>query len=331
MLVTMPRLSALPVRACQRPECAPPEERQLLDEVRLGATGRDFYPGIRQAVRVADFLGLAQDSTTRLYLAAELARERHARLQGQAVEVVRLLHPELDERSSQDRVCQLTQAAVYAESRLQAPVTIGCPDGVPRVLTAEGQALPLVDLSLLSPQQRREAEQAPWAYQPAESRFCPESSRFTHDPVATIEAIRAQLDDPGRKLNVAYAELDLSGRPLRQLAAVSSYRGAEPLFPYEQTVSFPGPRVERSPRPDRQGEGFFAHDLGDGNPRTFDSEVRLLDQLDLPAGAVGTLRLYTERETCQSCRGVLEAFRLRHPGLRLEVVYGRCSTSRPAR
>ncbi len=288
MLVTLsrPPLASLPLRACSRHASAcdaePRDEAQLLEVVRSGATGRDFYPGIRNALQIADFLGLAQDSTTRLYLAAEMARERHSRLKQEATRVTGLLYPSLapEDRAFQDSVCRLTQASLRAESG---------------------------DQHL------------------AESRFRPEASGYIHDPVATIEAIRGQIDDPKRRLNVAYAELDVPGQPLAQFGAVSLFRGDKPLFPYENSVRFPGPRVERTELPAESGEGFFAHDLGDGNPRTFDSEVRILDQLAGHVGpaTVGTLRLHTERETCQSCRGVVEAFRLRHPGLRIEITYDR--------
>jgi hypothetical protein len=60
------------------------------------------------------------------------------------------------------------------------------------------------------------------------------------------------------------------------------------------------------------------------NPRTFDSEVKILENLasGLPRDARGTINLFTERAACISCGGVVMQFRRMFPNIKLNVSAG---------
>jgi The BURPS668_1122 family of deaminases len=117
-------------------------------------------------------------------------------------------------------------------------------------------------------------------------------------------SIRDSVPNIPEDSNVAVAEaaLDYKGRKL--YAAVSG-RDA-PLLP--------------SPK---DGRWFHAGHSG-AIWRGFDTEAKILENIatDLPVDATGTVNLYTELSPCFSCTSVIEQFRQRFPGIRVNVTWG---------
>src|SRR5207302_155168 len=115
-------------------------------------------------------------------------------------------------------------------------------------------------------------------------------------------AVRSSLQLQGR--NVAVAETNIDGR-------------SEMLTGISGKASPPG----TVPPPT---DPLFQTKPSGAMTRAYDSEVKVLESVakDLPSDAKGTLSLYTEREPCLSCQGVIQAFQQRFPGINLIVTHG---------
>jgi hypothetical protein len=70
-------------------------------------------------------------------------------------------------------------------------------------------------------------------------------------------------------------------------------------------------------------EPAFATKSSGAITRAFDSEVKILEDLArrLPPNAKGTVSIFTERPACASCRGVIQQFQLRFPGVKVIVTH----------
>ena len=132
---------------------------------------------------------------------------------------------------------------------------------------------------------------------------------FTKDPLAVARAHRARHGlDPAR--NVGYGELTVGGRPL-SLGPAASGRGPGAL------ANRSGEYVPES-RILQANKGHHGH-------RSNDSEIQLLEAartaLAGNRNASGTLRIFTERPPCASCRRVMARFLAEHPNVTLEVFH----------
>jgi hypothetical protein len=116
------------------------------------------------------------------------------------------------------------------------------------------------------------------------------------------QAIRDTLKIEGR--NVAVAEVRI-GEQSRMLSAVSG------------KASPPG----TVPAPT---DPLFTTRSSGAMTRAFDTEVKILEDIakDLPSNAKGTISLYTELKPCFSCKGVIEQFETRFPGIKLNITHG---------
>jgi RHS repeat-associated protein len=124
----------------------------------------------------------------------------------------------------------------------------------------------------------------------------------TQKGLERVAQIREALN-VGARRNIAFASYNVGGKS-GELIAVS------------------GPsRIGTVPAPVNR---VFETIATGHNPRTLDSEVKLLEYLagQLPANAKGTVRLFSERPPCVSCQSVIQQFQTKFPGIDLQVISG---------
>ena len=134
---------------------------------------------------------------------------------------------------------------------------------------------------------------------------------FARDPIALTKAHRTRYGVDASR-NVGYGELTVGTGRARPLGTAAS--GSE-------AGSLPGRtnRYAQDARPLQQQPGQHTHG------RANDSEVQLLEAaakaLEGNPNASGTLRIFTERPPCASCRRVMARFLAEHPNIKLEVFH----------
>ncbi|WP_052344264.1 pre-toxin TG domain-containing protein [Bacillus ndiopicus] len=127
--------------------------------------------------------------------------------------------------------------------------------------------------------------------------------RSTEDSINRINQIRQELS-VGSKRNIAFAEYEINGKK-GELIGVSG--NAERAG----TVGVPEKRI------------FDTITTGN-NPRTLDSEVKILENLasNLSQQASGKVYLFSELPFCISCSGVIEQFKKRFPNIDVIIDHG---------
>lgn len=121
-----------------------------------------------------------------------------------------------------------------------------------------------------------------------------------------VGSIRTRMTISKRK-NIAVADVRIEGQPPMELIGVSGQRA-------------PSGTVEPPALDARQFETITTGK----NTRQFDSEAKILEHLAtvLDPNATGTINLFTERDACISCRGVISQFRQRYPNITVNVSHG---------
>ncbi len=127
--------------------------------------------------------------------------------------------------------------------------------------------------------------------------------RSTEDSINRINQIRQEFS-VGSKRNIAFAEYEVNGKK-GELIGVSG--NAERVG----TVGVPENRI------------FDTITTGN-NPRTLDSEVKILESLasKLSQQASGKVYLFSELPFCISCAGVIEQFKKRFPNIDVIIDHG---------
>lgn len=142
-------------------------------------------------------------------------------------------------------------------------------------------------------------------------------------PIERVKELRSQLPKPLRKSgNFGYAEVDIQGLHKKEYFAHSSVnkesdKGALPgisVKPLEEPV-FQAKKVD----PDNART-----DTPEAYLRDYDTEYKILNDIASQLGdnkhAQGTINLFTERLTCQSCTDVIMDFRSRYPNITLNIL-----------
>ncbi|MBC6419525.1 MAG: hypothetical protein GDA44_12510, partial [Prochloron sp. SP5CPC1] len=114
----------------------------------------------------------------------------------------------------------------------------------------------------------------------------------------------------GRKRNVAIGKLtDREGKVLYNEYAVA------------------GEQAQRGVRLQNDARAFTPIEINGGENRAWDSEVHLLEDLhnkikSKPEYQKGNLELYSERDYCLSCQGIIDQFSRKYPQINIKMYYG---------
>lgn len=124
------------------------------------------------------------------------------------------------------------------------------------------------------------------------------------DGLWRVAEVRSRLRISRHK-NIAIADVNVTGSQPRSVIGVSGQESPA------GTVMAPDARLFETISTGR-------------NPRTFDSEVKILEHIaaTMPRNARGTISLFTERPVCISCDGVIAQFRQLFPGVQLNIGTG---------
>ncbi|MEM6531618.1 MAG: deaminase domain-containing protein [Myxococcota bacterium] len=136
---------------------------------------------------------------------------------------------------------------------------------------------------------------------------------FRTDPLLRARQFRAEHPQLTPRQNIGMGELTV-GPQTRGIGPAGSGGGGGQPFNLERTGRYAAEARTLTPQPGRHG---FS--------RANDSEVQILEQaavmLRADPRASGTLRLFTERPPCISCRRVMTRFMADHPNITIEVFY----------
>ncbi|MEF7497272.1 deaminase domain-containing protein [Lysinibacillus sphaericus] len=127
--------------------------------------------------------------------------------------------------------------------------------------------------------------------------------RSTEQSLNRVDQIRQEFN-VGSKRNIAFAEYEINGKK-GELIGVSG--NADRVG----TVGVPDKRI------------FDTITTGN-NPRTLDSEVKILEDLSssLSKDASGKIYLFSELPFCISCAGVIKQFKQRFPNIDIIIDHG---------
>jgi len=116
------------------------------------------------------------------------------------------------------------------------------------------------------------------------------------------QAARDTYDIKGRNVAVAETNIDGSSQMLTSVSGKASPEGTVPA----------------------PTDPLFTTKPSGAMTRAYDSEVKILEDVakDLKPDSQGTISLYTERPPCPSCRGVIQQFQDRFPGVQVIVTHG---------
>ena len=131
-----------------------------------------------------------------------------------------------------------------------------------------------------------------------------------------IEDFRSTLSsDPKRSGNMAVADVQIEGMP-------------STLFAHS-SISTPTAAQEARGLVGRTGDDVFKtfevpNKAGEATPRSNDSEAKILTHLAQQLGGntsvKGNVRIFTERVACDSCMSVVDQFKAKYPGIKVDVV-----------
>ncbi|WP_458122145.1 deaminase domain-containing protein [Paenibacillus sp. Z6-24] len=129
-------------------------------------------------------------------------------------------------------------------------------------------------------------------------------SRSVEESLEKINEIR-QANNIGGKRNIAFAEYEING-------STGEIIGVSGKADRAGTAGVPNQRK------------FETITTPDGNPRTLDAEVKILEELasQLPTNVTGKVHLFSELPFCQSCSGVIKQFKEQFPNVEVIISHG---------
>jgi hypothetical protein len=129
-------------------------------------------------------------------------------------------------------------------------------------------------------------------------------SRSVEESLEKINEIR-QANNIGGKRNIAFAEYEINGSTGESIGVSGKADRAG-------TAGVPNQRK------------FETITTPDGNPRTLDAEVKILEELasQLPNNASGKVHLFSELPFCESCSGVIKQFKEQFPNVDVIISHG---------
>jgi hypothetical protein len=129
-------------------------------------------------------------------------------------------------------------------------------------------------------------------------------SRSVEESLDKINEIR-QANNIGGKRNIAFAEYEIDG-------LTDEIIGVSGKADRAGTAGVPNQRK------------FETITTPDGNPRTLDAEVKILEELasQLPNNASGKVHLFSELPFCESCAGVIKQFKEQFPNVEVIISHG---------
>ena len=137
--------------------------------------------------------------------------------------------------------------------------------------------------------------------------------------IEKVATARGQLSKKYKEQgNFAYAEVDVSGIDKKDFYAHSGIHDASKKIPGTEKFSFKtqNPIFQATEAPNKAGQSF----LRDG-----DTEYKILNDLAEKIGnnneVKGTIRLFTEKDTCDSCNLIIQQFDEKYPNIKIEVIH----------
>ncbi|MGZ0050582.1 deaminase domain-containing protein [Brevibacillus gelatini] len=129
-------------------------------------------------------------------------------------------------------------------------------------------------------------------------------SRTVEESLEKINEIR-KANKIGGKRNIAFAEYEING-------STGEIIGVSGKAERAGTAGVPNQRK------------FETITTPDGNPRTLDAEVKILEELasQLSSNASGKVHLFSELPFCQSCLGVIKQFKEQFPNVEVIISHG---------
>ncbi|MDO7908886.1 WXG100 family type VII secretion target [Paenibacillus sp. JX-17] len=141
--------------------------------------------------------------------------------------------------------------------------------------------------------------------------------------IERVKEIRSQLPSKLKKSgNVGYAEVDIQGINKKEYFAHSSVNNAtdKGVLP-GMSLKPPGEPVFKAKKVDPDNARI---DTPEAYLRDYDTEYKILNDIASQLGnnknAKGTINLFTERLTCQSCTDVILDFRREYPNITINVL-----------
>ncbi|QPA61087.1 hypothetical protein J1907_15030 [Lysinibacillus sphaericus] len=145
------------------------------------------------------------------------------------------------------------------------------------------------------------------------------NSRVDQHIIDKVAEARGQLSNKYKeKGNFAYAEVNISGIDKKDFYAHSGIHDASKKIPGAEEFSFKteNPIFKATEAPDRKGDIY----LRDG-----DTEYKILNDLAERIGTNsktnGTIKLFTEKDTCDSCNLIIQQFSKKYPDITIEVIH----------
>ena len=138
---------------------------------------------------------------------------------------------------------------------------------------------------------------------------------------------RGQLSNKYKeKGNFAYAEVNIAGVNKKDFYAHSKIQDGKKNIPGTEEFSFKtdNPIFKATKAPDKGGDYFL---------RDVDTEYKILNDLAERIGtnyeAKGTIKLFTEKDTCDSCNLIIQQFDKKYPNISIEVIHNGDKTISP--
>jgi len=133
-------------------------------------------------------------------------------------------------------------------------------------------------------------------------------SRTVAESLDKVNSIRQEFNI-GSKRNIAFAEYEING-------SKGEVMGVSGKADRVGTAGVPSERK------------FETITTPDGNPRTLDAEVKILEELasKLPSDASGKIYLFSELPFCDSCSGVIKQFKELFPNTEIILSHGPSKT-----
>ncbi|TKI53432.1 hypothetical protein FC756_24015 [Lysinibacillus mangiferihumi] len=134
-----------------------------------------------------------------------------------------------------------------------------------------------------------------------------------------VAEARGQLSNKYKeKGNFAYAEVNISGIDKKDFYAHSGIHDASKKIPGAEEFSFKtdNPIFQATEAPNKAGQSFL---------RDVDTEYKILNDLADKIGTnyevKGSIRLFTEKDTCDSCNLIIKQFDEKYPNITIEVIH----------
>lgn len=141
-------------------------------------------------------------------------------------------------------------------------------------------------------------------------------------PIRTVDGLRKVSElrksyGVSKKINIAFAELDTGTGSVVNLAAIGNSRPRNGFVSPPGTPGGPNHRRFITSPNRNPGYPYTSNHPFEANPRKFDSEVILLENIanSIPTSSVGRLRLFSEGPICGNCQNVIKQFEKLFPGI----------------